>query len=326
MSIAPTVQIDIHLTDAELRAGLAADVIAGLTATPKTLPSKWLYDEAGCDLFDQITGLPEYYPTRRERQILRAQADRIAALTDADTLVEIGSGTSEKTRLLLDALTARGTLRRIVLLDISEPTLRQAAATLSDEYDGVHVHAIAGDFTRHMDRIPGGGRRLIAFLGGTIGNLTPAERAWFFTQVAAGATPADRLLLGTDLVKDRARLIAAYDDAQGVTAAFNRNMLTMINRELGADFDPAGFRHVAVFDEDHEWIEMRLRAERPMTVAIPGLDLCVDFAAGEEMRTEISAKFRRTQVQAELACAGLAVACWWTDQAGDFALSLSGPS
>lgn len=321
-----SVNVDVHLTDDELQAGLAADVATGLSSAPKTLPSKWLYDEAGCELFDRITMLPEYYPTRREREILRSQAGAIASITQADTLVEIGSGTSEKTRLLLDALMTRGTLKRIVLLDISEPTLRQAAATLAAEYAGVEVRAVAGDFTRHLDAIPTDGRRLIAFLGGTIGNLMPVERARFFSSIAAGAGSDDALLLGTDLVKDRTRLIQAYDDAAGVTAAFNRNMLRMINRELGADFDPDGFEHVAIFDEDHEWIEMRLRAVRAMSVRIPSLGVAAHFADGEQMRTEISAKFRRAGIEEELACSGLALHRWWTDQAGDFALSLSFPT
>jgi L-histidine N-alpha-methyltransferase len=305
---------------------LRADARAGLTASPKVLPPKWFYDEEGCRLFDEITQLPEYYPTRTERAILAARAGDIAASTSADTLVELGSGTSEKTRLLLDALSAQGSLRRFVPFDVSEPTLRDAAAAIELEYPGVEVHAVVGDFERHLDRLPAGGTRLVAFLGSTIGNLDPAGRARFYRSLAAGLGPDDALLLGTDLVKDTERLEAAYDDAAGVTAAFNRNVLAVLNRELGADFVPERFAHVAKWDPGEEWIEMRLRSQATQTVRVDELDLDVEFADGEEMRTEISAKFRRQRVEAELATAGLALTAWWTDPAGDFALSLSGKS
>jgi L-histidine N-alpha-methyltransferase len=318
-----TFRVDVHLEPDAASTALSADVRAGLGATPKTLPPKWFYDDRGSELFDAITRLPEYYPTRTERSILVAHAADIAARTGADTLVELGSGTSEKTRLLLDALTTAGTLERFVPFDVSEQTLRDAADAVADEYDGVAVHAVVGDFEHHLDRIPGGGRRLVAFLGSTIGNLTPAMRARFLADLAAGLAPGDALLLGTDLVKDPARLVAAYDDAAGVTAEFNRNVLHVIDRELDADFDPDTFTHVAVWDIDHEWIEMRLRTERAQHVTIGALGLAVDFAAGEELRTEISAKFRREGVATELATAGFELREWWTDPAGDFALSLS---
>jgi L-histidine Nalpha-methyltransferase len=305
---------------------LRADARAGLTASPKALPPKWFYDEEGCRLFDEITRLPEYYPTRSERVILARHAADIAARTSADTLVELGSGTSEKTRLLLDALSARGSLRRFVPFDVSEPTLRDAASAIEVEYPGVDVHAVVGDFERHLDRVPGGGTRLVAFLGSTIGNLDPDGRARFYRSIAAGLAPDDALLLGTDLVKDTRRLEAAYDDAAGVTAAFNRNVLSVLNRELAADFAPERFAHVARWNPVEEWIEMRLRSEATQTVHVDELDLEVEFAGGEEMRTEISAKFRRERVEAELAAAGLAVAAWWTDPEGDFALSLSIPA
>jgi L-histidine Nalpha-methyltransferase len=305
---------------------LRADARAGLTASPKVLPPKWFYDEEGCRLFDEITQLPEYYPTRTERAILAARAGDIAASTSADTLVELGSGTSEKTRLLLDALSAQGSLRRFVPFDVSEPTLRDAAAAIELEYPGVEVHAVVGDFERHLDRLPAGGTRLVAFLGSTIGNLDPAGRARFYKSLAAGLGPDDALLLGTDLVKDTERLEAAYDDDAGVTAAFNRNVLAVLNRELAADFVPERFAHVAKWDPGEEWIEMRLRSQATQTVRVDELDLDVEFADGEEMRTEISAKFRRQRVEAELAAAGLALTAWWTDPDGDFALSLSGKS
>jgi L-histidine Nalpha-methyltransferase len=323
---AATLTIDVHIEPADLVAALRTDATRGLTAHPKELPPKWFYDARGSQLFDDITRLPEYYPTRTERSILAAHSDDIAEITKADTLVELGSGTSEKTRLILDALRSAGTLTRFVPFDVSETTLRDAAAAIVDDYPGIEVHAVAGDFERHLDRIPDGGRRLVAFLGGTIGNLPPTTRARFLADLAAGLGPDDALLLGTDLVKDVTRLETAYDDAAGVTAEFNKNVLLVVNRELDADFDPDGFEHVARFDPDEEWIEMRLRATAPMDVRVGALDLALAFEAGEEMRTEISAKFRRPRVEAELAAAGLTLTEWWTDPAGDFALSLSVPS
>ena len=316
-------QIEVHLTPDQLQAALRRDVAAGLTSDPKELPPKWFYDERGCRLFDEITRLPEYYPTRRERSILEGRAAEVAELSGADTLVELGSGTSEKTRLLLDAMAGTGRLRRIVAFDVSEPTLRAAAATLAEGYPQAAVRAVVGDFEHHLGAIPGGGRRLVAFLGGTIGNLRPKQRALFLSEVASMLAPGDGFLLGTDLVKDVARLEAAYDDAAGVTAEFNRNVLHVVNRELGADFVPDRFAHVARFDPEEEWVEMGLRSTGPQRVTVGDLGLTVDYAAGEAMRTEISAKFRRQGVEAELGDADLAVARWWTDPDGDFAVSLS---
>jgi L-histidine N-alpha-methyltransferase len=315
--------VEVHLTEAELQAALRADVAAGLTSAPKELPPKWFYDDRGSDLFDQITRLPEYYPTRCERSILQARAGEVARLSGADTLIELGSGTSEKTHLLLAALAAAGHLRAIVPFDVSEATLRQAAATLAQEYPDAAVHAVVGDFERHLGTLPRGGRRLVAFLGGTIGNLAPKQRALFLSQVAAVLEPGDSLLLGTDLVKDVGRLEAAYDDAAGVTAEFNRNVLRVVNRQLGADFVPERFTHVARFDPDEEWIEMWLRSDRAQEVVVADLGLHAAYGAGEAMRTEISAKFRRAGVEAELGDADLALARWWTDEADDFAVSLS---
>ncbi len=317
------VRVDVHLGPDDLAAALRADALRGLTASPKVLPPKWFYDEEGCRLFDEITRLPEYYPTRAERTILAARAGDIAERTGADTLVELGSGTSEKTRLLLDALGAKGTLRRFVPFDVSEPTLRDAAGAIELEYPGVDVHAVVGDFEHHLELLPGGGVRLVAFLGSTIGNLEPDARIRFFQAIAAGLGPDDAFLLGTDLVKDVARLKAAYDDSAGVTAAFNRNVLTVLNRELECDFVPQRFAHVARWNPEEEWIEMRLRSEMAQSVHAAELDLDVQFATGEEMRTEISAKFRPAGVEPELAAAGLRLTEWWTDPAGDFALSLS---
>ena len=320
--------VDVLLDERDLRRALREDVLAGLGAPPgeRTLPPKWFYDERGSKLFDEITRLPEYYPTRREKEILVARASEIATESKADTLIELGSGTSEKTRILLEHLADAGTLQRFVPFDVSEATLRQAAETVAAEYPGVEVHAIVGDFEHHLGKLPGGGRRIVAFLGGTIGNLTPDQRAVFLRQIASGLTAGDLFLLGTDLVKDIDRLEAAYDDSAGVTAEFNRNVLHVLNHRLGADFVPERFEHVARWDKDQEWIEMWLRSQSDQVVTLPALGLTVPFDAGEEVRTEISAKFRRSGVESELAAAGLRMAEWWTDSRGDFALSLSAPT
>ncbi|MFI5468953.1 L-histidine N(alpha)-methyltransferase [Streptomyces cacaoi] len=303
-------------TDAALR----ADVQRGLTDTPKTLPPKWFYDAHGSELFERITELPEYYPTRAEREILVNRAGEIAAAARARTLVELGSGSSEKTRYLIDALTELDTY---VPVDVSESALTQAGQALIAERPGMDVHALIADFTAALALPDTPGPRLVAFLGGTIGNLLPAERALFLASVRALLAPGDALLLGTDLVKDERVLVRAYDDAAGVTAAFNKNVLAVVNRELGADFDPGAFDHVALWDAGNEWIEMRLRSRTAQTVKVPALDLAVDFAAGEELRTEVSAKFREDGVRTELAAVGLELSHWWTDGAGRFALSLS---
>jgi L-histidine N-alpha-methyltransferase len=316
------VRVDVHVGPHDYERALAADVRAGLTATPKELPPKYFYDDRGSELFDAITRLPEYYPTRAERAILDAIAPDIASRTGADTLIELGSGTSEKTRLLLGALADQGTLERFVPFDVSETTLRAAAAAVADEYS-ISVHAVVGDFERHLGTLPRGGTRLVAFLGSTIGNLTPAMRARFLAEIASGLEPGDGFLLGTDLVKPVDRLIPAYDDAAGITAEFNRNVLLVVNRALDADFDPDRFAHVARWDTDEQWIEMWLRSDGAQTVHVRGLDLTVEFGTGEAMRTEISAKFTQERVADELAAAGLALDAWWTDPAGDFALSLA---
>ena len=316
-------RLDNHLGPGEMRQALEADVQAGLTASPKTLPPKWFYDARGSVLFDEITRLPDYYPTRCEREVLAERSAEIAELTAADTLVELGSGTSEKTRLLLDALRDAGTLRRFVPFDVDESVLTMASKQVVKEYPGVEVHAVVGDFERHLSELPKGGRRLIAFLGGTIGNLRPDQRAILLGALAASMAPGDALLLGTDIVKDPARLVAAYDDATGVTADFNRNVLRVLNRELDGDADIEAFRHVALWDAEHEWIEMRLQAESAQTVHLAALDLTVEFAAGEQLHTEISSKFRPEGVRREVAAAGLELQRWWTDGAGDYGVSLS---
>jgi L-histidine N-alpha-methyltransferase len=318
-----SVMLANHLEADSANRALRRDVQHGLCQTPKSLPPKWFYDDIGSGLFDQITRLPEYYPTRTEAAILRAQAATIAEATGADTLVELGSGTSEKTRMLLDALHRQGTLRRFIPFDVDAGVLQAAGAAIVAEYPGIDVDAVCGDFEEHLVEIPSGGTRLVAFLGSTIGNLTPVPRADFLAALAAVMRPGDSLLLGTDLVKDADRLVRAYDDSAGVTAAFNRNVLAVVNRELDADFDLEAFEHVARWNSDEERIEMWLRSTRAQRVHVDALGLHADFAAGEEMLTEVSCKFRREAVTAELAAAGLTLTRWWTDPDGDFGLSLS---
>ena len=320
-----TFSLTDHLGPVDTEASLSADVLAGLTAAAKTLPPRWFYDERGSELFDQITRLPEYYPTRTERGLLQVHVAEIASAARADTLVELGSGTSEKTRLLLTALAERGTLRRFVPVDVDASVLRAAGTALADDHPELAVDAVVADFTTGLADLPRDGRRLVAFLGSTIGNLEPPERADFLRDLAGTLQPGDSFLLGTDLVKDPARLVRAYDDAAGVTAAFNRNVLAVLNRELKADFDPGAFDHVAIWDPEHEWIEMRLRSVVEQRVRVAALDLDVPFAAGEYLRTEVSAKFRPEGVRAELAEAGLRMTHWWTDADSDFALSLATP-
>ena len=305
---------------------LRADVRAGLTAVPKTLPPKYFYDARGSELFDEITRLPEYYLTRAETSILQRHSADIAELSGCESLVELGSGTSAKTRLLLRALLDGGTLREFVPFDVDPAVLTEASDALAAEFPGLAIAPFVGDFEHDIGSIPARGRRTIAFIGSTIGNLEPGVRARFLAQVGAALRPGDTFLLGTDLVKDTGRLLRAYDDAAGVTAAFNRNVLVVVNRELDADFDVDEFRHVALWDAENEWIEMRLRAERAQQVTVNDLGLVVSFAAGEEVRTEISAKFRRERIEAELAAAGMRVVRFWTDKDGDFGLTLAEPA
>ncbi|MBO0772162.1 MAG: L-histidine N(alpha)-methyltransferase [Actinobacteria bacterium] len=314
------------LPDGFLAAALRSDARAGLTASPKTLPPKWLYDERGSELFEKITHLDEYYPTRAERAILRAVSGEIAGLTRAGTLVELGAGAADKTRLLLDALGAAGALRHYVPVDVSEAALVEAAHRVLADYPGLSVTAVVSDFEEHLGLPDETGPRLAAFLGSTIGNLLPGQRAEFLRSLRDRLRPGDSLLLGTDLVKDPEVLHDAYDDAAGVTAAFNKNVLLVLNAELGANFDPDQFEHIAVWDPAAEWVEMRLRSLAVQEVTLPGIGLTVRFAAGEEMRTEVSAKFRREGVAGELAAAGFAMRHWWTDQEGRFGLSLSVPA
>jgi L-histidine Nalpha-methyltransferase len=305
---------------------LAYDVLDGLTRPFKELPPKHFYDARGAELFDRICELPEYYPTRAERSILVSRAAHIAQFTGAGEVVELGSGTAEKTRVLLAALGAAGTLRRYVPLDVTELMIERCAGELTELHDGLYVHGIVGDFERHLEHVPPptAGPRIVAFLGGTIGNFTPGARRRFLRRVGRLLRPGlDHLLLGTDLVKDTRVLETAYNDSAGVTAEFNRNVLRVINRELGADFEPDRFEHVAFFDAEREWIEMRLRSTVRQKVAIPAVGLEVEFAAREELRTEISAKFTPERLESDLAAAGLELERVLTDDAGLFALSLS---
>ena len=317
------VEVFVHVTAEDRRAALLRDVREGLMREPKQLPPKWFYDERGSQLFGEITRLPEYYLTRRERAILAERARTIADRTRADTLVELGSGTSEKTRFLLDAMTAAGFLRRFVAFDVSESTLRGSAARIAEEYPGISVAAVVGDFDRHLGTIPGGGRRLVAFLGSSIGNFAPTERAEFLRALRGLLTEGEALLLGVDLVRDAERLVAAYDDRSGVTAEFNRNVLQVVNQELGADFRPECFDHVARWNADDEWVEMLLRSRIDQRVIVPAAELKVEFRRGEELRTEISAKFRREGVEEELGAAGFSEVSFWTDPRGDFGLALA---
>lgn len=318
-----TLTLSNYLAADSAATALRRDVREGLAQSPKMLPPKWFYDSVGSDLFDQITRLPEYYPTRTEAQILRDRSPEIIAAAGADTLVELGSGTSEKTRMLLDAMRDGGQLRRFIPFDVDAGVLRAAGDAIGQEYPGIEIDAVCGDFEEHLGKIPSVGRRLVAFLGSTIGNLTPGPRADFLASLAETLQPGDTVLLGTDLVKDSGRLVRAYDDSAGVTAAFNRNVLSVVNRELDADFDLDAFEHVAKWNADEERIEMWLRADASQQVRVAALDLDVAFDAGEEMLTEVSCKFRADGVADELAKAGLQQTHWWTDEAGDFGLSLA---
>jgi L-histidine N-alpha-methyltransferase len=321
------IAIDVHL-DADAAAEMARDVREGLTASPKELSPKYFYDERGSQLFEQITELPEYYPTRAEGEILTARSGEIlTAAGTPGTLVELGSGSAAKTRHLLDAMREAGSLRTYVPVDISEEITHETARVLVDEYPGLDVRGLVCDFETHLERIHDGGEaRLVAFLGGTIGNLYPGERREFLTRIAALFGPDDHLLLGTDLVKETGRLEAAYDDAAGVTAEFNKNVLQVLNRELAADFDLEAFEHVARYDAREERMDIRLRSLAEQTVQLGDLDLTVGFAAGEEMRTEISTKFTRERLDCVYTESGLELCGWFTDAAGDYALSLARPA
>jgi L-histidine N-alpha-methyltransferase len=318
------ITIDSYLDGTSLES-IADDVRHGLARKGlKEVPPKYFYDDRGSELFDEITSLPEYYPTRCERALLNRRAPEIVQMTGARELVELGSGMASKTRALLFAMAGAGTLERYLPMDVSEYVVERCAEELVEMYPGLTVHGVVGDFERHLEHVPPGGGRLVAFLGGTIGNLFPEARAAFLADIRGLMGDDGRLVLGTDLVKDVRTLEAAYNDSAGVTAEFNRNVLRVINRELGADFDDDSFEHRAFWNADHSWIEMRLRAERDQRVRIDGADLEVELADGEEIRTEISTKFTREQLEAELGSAGMRIEEFFSD--GMFGLTVAASS
>jgi L-histidine N-alpha-methyltransferase len=317
------IAIEVHLADGGALAGMAEDVREGLSCPFKELPPKYFYDERGSELFERITELHEYYPTRAERSILDARADEIVAAASPTTLIELGSGSAAKTRCLLESMSAAGSLETYVPVDISEEITRRVAGELVEEYEGLRVHGVICDYETHLERIPRGEGALIAFLGGTIGNFRPGPRRSFLARIATLMYPEDRFLLGTDLVKDRAVLESAYNDASGVTAEFNKNVLHVLNRELDADFDPDLFEHVAFWDPDNNWIDIRLRSLAEQFIDLRALDMRTHFARNEEVRTEISTKFTRERLGASYADAGLELVEWWTDPEGLYALSLA---
>jgi dimethylhistidine N-methyltransferase len=302
---------------------LRHDVREGLGNSPKSLSSRWLYEGAGSDLFEQITELDEYYPTRAETAILADHAKEIVMLSGATSVIEFGSGASPKTKLLLDAFYDAEQLNAFIALDAAEPSLRDSVAELSSRYRRTAVSGVVADFNADLSHIPSGPGRLLAFLGGTIGNFGPSERSLLLTRFAELLEKGEHLLLGTDLVKDPRRLVAAYDDVQGVTAAFEKNVLQVINTNLDADFDLDRFEYVARWNARNQEIEMGLRSLAAQEVTIADLGMSVHFDDGEEIRTEISAKFHLADVVRELASAGFGVIGQWQDAAGDFALTLA---
>jgi L-histidine N-alpha-methyltransferase len=320
-----SIEIDSYLDGSALDS-MADDVRAGLSREPKELPPKYFYDERGSELFDRITELPEYYPTRCERAILNRRAPVIVDLAEANELVELGSGSASKTRALLFAMAGAGMLERYLPFDVSESVVERSARELAEIYPGIQVHGVVGDFEQHLARVPVGEHPLVAFLGGTIGNFYPDARARFLASVRELLGDGGRLLIGTDLVKEVEIVEAAYNDSAGVTAEFNRNVLHAINRELDADFNPDAFEHVALFDEEHSWIEMRLRAMGNQNVSIPGADFELTLADGEEIRTEISTKFTQERLAAELSRAGMQIEAFFTDADSYFGLTLAAPA
>jgi L-histidine Nalpha-methyltransferase len=312
-----------HAPPTDRRDGPLAELDRALRARPRTIPPRWLYDDRGSELFDAITRLAEYYPTEAEREILEAHSAMIAEATRASTVIELGSGTGDKTRTLLDAFVAHGEIERFVPLDVSEATLLHAAEILGRRYPDLRVEPVVGDFTRHLGLLPPGGTRLVAFLGGTIGNFYQEERRAFLGALADVLESGDWLLLGIDLIKPIDRIVAAYDDPHGLTDAFIRNALHAINRELDGDFDVGNFEYVPFWDGREHRVDLRLRACDPEVAHIGALDLDVTFEAGEELRVEISTKFDRESIGSELGAADFTAPEFLTDAAGDFALVLA---
>lgn len=312
-----------HIGPGDLEAQLRRDARAGLTATPKSIPSKWFYDHAGSMLFDEITRLPEYYLTRSERQILRERAASIVDLSRAESLIELGCGMSEKTRVLLDAFRRRGALRRFLPFDVDGAVLQMAATELLKRYPELEVQGIVGDFERHLSAIRVPEPALVIFLGSTIGNLTRPQRGGLLTQLSDSLKPGDWFLLGVDLVKEKSAIEAAYNDSAGVSASFNLNMLAVLNARLGGDLQVPNFEHLARFNAQTEQMEMFLRSKKPQRARLEKIELEVRFAGGELLHTEISAKFTRDGIESELSAAGLQPTRWWTDAGGNFALTMS---
>jgi L-histidine N-alpha-methyltransferase len=322
LETASTVRIDVY--DGEARAASELEELRqALLRSPREIPAKFLYDDYGSELFERITELPEYYQTRTERKLLTAIADRVVAVTRAEELVEIGAGAATKTRVLLDAMQRAGTLRLYVPVDVAEGTMRRVAEELVAEYPGLAVHGVVGDFMTQLEAIPEGGRRLVIFLGSTIGNLLPAEAERFLRRLHRQMAPGDHFLLGVDLVKPVDRLEAAYNDSAGVTAEFNRNILRVVNRMTGGDFDPEAFRHRAFYDRAHDWIDVRLVSERDQRVHLPALGLEFEVRQSEEIHTEISAKYDRERTEALLTKSGFEPLEWYTDPERLFGLSLA---
>jgi L-histidine N-alpha-methyltransferase len=315
--------IDVHLNDREARRVAESDVRRGLTSTPKRLPSKYFYDGRGSRLFEQITELPEYYLTRAERALLDRHSRRVAQMTQFEELVELGSGSAKKTRLLIEAAIEQGSLRRYVPLEVSQETVEDSARRLARLYPGLEVYAVVGDFEQHLDQLPAGRRRLFAFLGSTLGNFPEEQAIAFLARLRRLMTDGDWLLLGTDLVKDKQILEAAYNDADGITAEFNRNILNVINEQVGGDFDTDAFEHVAHYNEERERIESQLRSKRDQSVRLERIDLEIEFAAGEHLRTEVSCKYTKRSLRRILTSAGMRLERWFVDDDGTFALSLS---
>lgn len=324
-SPSPASSLEVHLTPGDLRRQLVADVRNGLSAAGKSLPPVWFYDRRGSELFEAITQLPEYYPTRAERRLLEEHAAEMGRRCGATTLLELGAGACDKSQVLIEGLLASGSLKRFVPMDVSLSTA-DAAEAVAARYQSLAVHTVIADFHRHLDHLPVSGPTVVAFLGGTIGNLDPEQRRRFLRNLSADMDREGSLLLGTDLVKDRQRLVAAYDDAAGVTADFNRNVLRVLNRELGADFAPERFGHVARWNEERSWIEMRLRADGTQQVALSALGLEVTFDDGEELLTEISAKFTADGLAVELGRSGFEVEAMWGAEEGEFLLTLARPT
>jgi L-histidine N-alpha-methyltransferase len=323
--VTPDVRLDIYRGEEWINA-FSSDVRTGLTANPPWLAPKYFYDAAGSELFDRICELPEYYPTRTEESILVESGADIIDASAATALAELGSGSSLKTEHLLRPLLASLGEALYVPIDFSESAVREASVRLVSEHPGLTVHGVIGDFEKHLGGLPEADARLIAFLGGTIGNFTPDRMRFFLRRLELLMNPADTLLVGIDLVKDKAELEAAYNDSAGVTAEFNKNVLASINRNLGGDFDLSAWDHVAFFDEQNSWIEMRLRANRAQVVRVAGIDLTLDFAEGDEIRTEISRKFTRERFTTDLAHSGLELREWYTDERERFALVLAAPN